>query len=58
MSNVIVYRNGYLEVSQNGNCFNMRYYRNEKINILKRSYKGNYENALNNFKKVIDTEGF
>lgn len=57
MSNVIVYRNGYIEVIKDFNCYTMRYYRNEK-NFVLRHYKSSYENALKEFKKVVDTEGF
>ena len=57
MGRVYVYRNGYLEVVGKQNCYEMRYYRNEKNRIV-RCYKGTFQSSLNRFKKVIDTEGF
>ena len=58
MSNIIVYRNGLLEVvGQKDVGYKMTYFRNEN-NKLVRTYKTDYQKALNSFKKVIDTEGF
>lgn len=57
MGNIIVYRNGYIEVVKDFDYYTMRYYRNEK-NFVLRHYKSSYEIALKEFKKVVDTEGF
>lgn len=58
MSTILVYRNGLLEVTgQKDVGYKMSYYRT-KNNKLVRTYKDDYEIALNKFKKVINTEGF
>lgn len=58
MGRVFIYRNGYLEVVGKDFEYEMRYYRNEKRNMLVKNYKCDYHVALTKFKKVIDTEGF
>jgi len=58
MGLIIVYRNGLLEVTgQKDVGYKMSYYRT-KNNKLVRTYKNDYQTALNKFKKVIDTEGY
>lgn len=57
MKDVIVYRNGYIEVIKDFNCYVMSYFRQEN-NRIRRVYKSDYQTALHNFKKVINTEGF
>lgn len=57
MSKVFIYRNGYLEIIGRENCYELRYYRNEKNKFIK-NYKCKYNEALTKFKKAIDTEGF
>lgn len=58
MGLIIVYRNGLLEViGQKDVGYKMSYYRTNN-NKLVRTYKSDYQTALNKFKKVIDTEGY
>lgn len=58
MGLIIVYRNGLLEVTEQKDVgYKMSYYRTKNDKLV-RTYKNDYQTALNKFKKVIDTEGY
>lgn len=56
MKLISVYRNGYISANIKDENITFTYSRNS--NKVSKSYRGNYFNSIDKFRKFVDTEGF